>query len=147
MGPPGQNGEDGESFILGIPTVPSERAINIAVDGGGSVIAAGTKTFVIIPFACTIKNWYIQGDAEPVTNNLVIDIHKLTAGTPPTSASICASEKPTLQTSDTDHYATGACSGWTTTVAAGDIWEIQVDATAPASGTTLATLCVKVTVP
>lgn len=143
VGPPGENGEDGETRVI-IQTQASVRGINIVLDGGGSAITTGTKTFFVVPFACTINTWTIIASAEPTATNLVIDIHKLTIAAPPTGASICASELPTLTTSDTDHYATGNCSGWTTAIAAGGIFEVIVD-TAPGT-TALATLALKVTV-
>lgn len=101
-------------------------AIGITVDGGGSAITAGIKGYISIPYACTILNVTMLADQ---TGSAVIDIWKDTyANYPPTIAdTITASAKPTISAANKSQDTT--LTGWTTSVAAGDILAFSVDAT------------------
>lgn len=92
----------------------------IDIDGAGSVPATGSKGFVTIPFACTIQNWYLAGNAS---GNVVIDLKV-------SSASIVGGggNKPTLSGAQSGN---AAVSGWTNnTIAAGVIIEFNLDSIA-----------------
>jgi hypothetical protein len=102
-------------------------AIPFIIDGGGSVISTGVKGDITIPFACTITGAILLADQS---GSIVVDIWKDTyANYPPTVAdTITASAKPTLSsaTKSTDSTLTG----WTTSVAAGDVLRYNVDSVA-----------------
>ena len=100
-------------------------ALGYAIDGGGAVIATGVAgSGVQAPFACTIDSVTLLAD---VSGSIVIDIWKDTyANYPPTVAdSICASAKPTLSSAIKAEDTT--LTGWTKTVAAGDVLYFNVD--------------------
>lgn len=95
------------------------------IDGQGSVISTGTKKVGMrVPFNCTITGVYLYGDQ---TGSIVIDIWKDThANYPPTIAdTIVASAKPTISSSTKSSDTT--LTGWTTTLAAGDVLYFNVD--------------------
>ena len=100
------------------------RAIGITIDGGGSAITTGVKGFIEVPYACTITRSTTLADQS---GSIVIDVWKDTyANYPPTVAdTITASAKPTITTATKAQDAT--LTGWTTTVAAGDILGFNVD--------------------
>jgi len=97
------------------------------VDGGGSAITTGQKGHVKIPFACTINQADLYADQ---TGSVVVDIWKDTyANFPPTVAdTITAAAKPTL--SATQKYQDATLTGWTTSIAAGDILAYNIDSVA-----------------
>lgn len=109
-----------------------------AVDGGGSVIATGLKGDVQIPYACTIVSWTILCD---VSGSIVFDIWKdtYTNAAPTIADTITASAKPTV--SSATKATSSTLTGWTTSVAAGDVIRFNVDS---ASTVTRATLALKV---
>lgn len=114
--------------------------ITFVVDGAGSAITTGAKkVYVQIPYACTITSWVIIGDPS---GSIVFDIWKDTyANFPPTVAdTITASAKPTLTTAVKATSST--LTGWTTSIAAGDVLELNVDS---ATTVTKAILILKVT--
>ena len=115
-------------------------ALGYAIDGGGAVIATGVAgSGVQAPFACTIDSVTLLAD---VSGSIVIDIWKDTyANYPPTVAdSICASAKPTLSSAIKSEDTT--LTGWTKTVAAGDVLYFNVDS---CSTITKASLILKAT--
>jgi len=99
-------------------------AIEFIIDGGGSAITTGQKGHLEIPFACVIQRVTTLADQS---GSIVVDIWKDTyANFPPTDAdSITAAAPPTLSTAQAAQDAT--LTGWTTTVAAGDILAFNVD--------------------
>jgi hypothetical protein len=103
-------------------------AIGLVIDGGGSVITTGVKGFVEVPFACTITAvTLLSTDAAVTSGSIVIDLWKDTyANYAPTVAdTITASAKPTLSSAIKSRDTT--LTGWTTTIAAGDILGFKVD--------------------
>lgn len=109
-------------------------AIPFVIDGGGSAITTGVKGEIEIPFACALTGWSLLLDQS---GSIVIDIWKDTyANYPPTGAdSITASDKPTVSSATKAQDL--APTGWTTTVAAGDILRFNVDSVATATRATL----------
>lgn len=128
----------GGSLAIGSNTLTG--AIGYTVSGGGAVITTGVAgTGLRIPFACTINDWTLQSD---VTGSIVVDIWKDTyANYPPTVAdTITGSAKPTITSSNKNTSST--LTGWTTSIAAGDILYFNVDS---CSTITQVTLTLKVT--
>ena len=116
----------GDLNILG-DTAGVVGSIPFIIDGGGETITTGIKGDLEIPFACTITGVTLQGDAS---GSIVVDIWKDTyANFPPTVAdTITASAKPTLSSADKSQDTT--LTGWTTSIAAGDILRFNVDSIA-----------------
>lgn len=114
----------------------ADSAIPLVIDGGGVVITTGTKFAFSVPFACTIVGYDLFGNA---TGSIVIDLKKATYSGYPTTTSITASAKPTL--SSARKATSTTLTGWTTSVAAGDVIEVVVDS---AATLLVATLVLKV---
>lgn len=114
-------------------------AIGITIDGGGSAITTGIKGRIEVPFACTINRATLIADQ---TGSIVVDIWKDTyANYPPVAGdSITASAKPTLSSANKSQDST--LTGWTTSIAAGDVLFFNVDS---ATTVTQVTLVLKVT--
>ena len=105
--------------------IPARVATIMAVlDDGGGVLSTGIKLRMPIDFACTILAVTSVADQ---TGSIVYDIWKDTyANYPPTNAdSITASANPTISSAIKSQDTT--LTGWTTSVAAGDIliWNID----------------------
>lgn len=115
-----------------------EKAIVFMIDGGGAAITTGVKGYLSVPFACSITNVTLLAD---VSGSIVVDIWKDTyANYPPTDAdSITASAVPTISsaTKSTDSTLTG----WTTSLAAGDILGFNVDSASTITLLTIALTC------
>lgn len=113
-------------------------SIQFIIDGGGSAITTGVKAYIEVPFACTITQVTLLADQS---GSIVVDIWKDTyANYPPVDAdSITASAPPTISAATKSQDAT--LTGWTTTIAAGDILGFNVDS---AATVTLVTLSLKV---
>ena len=132
-------------------TVPSARlpartgAIGLVIDGGGSPITTGVKGFLSVPFACTITGWtLLSTDGSATSGSIVVDLWKDTyANYPPTAADvITASAKPTLSSANKNTSTT--LTGWTTSIAAGDVLGFNVNS---ATTVTKVALTLTVTVP
>jgi len=94
------------------------RTFGITVDGAGTVLTAGSKGFVTIPYDCTITNWYLAADQS---GDVVIDV--LLGGT----SIVGTGNPPALSTAQSGN---AAVSGWTSVaVTAGDILEFAVTGT------------------
>jgi hypothetical protein len=105
------------------------------ISGGTAVISTGiAEGSFVVPFACTITEWTILLD---VSGSIVIDIWKDTyANYPPVDAdSIAASALPTVTTATKNQSST--LTGWTTTMAAGDVLYFNVDSVTSAKRATL----------
>jgi hypothetical protein len=103
------------------------RQIGIVLDGGGSVPTTGLKGFKSFPVAGTIISWRLLADQA---GDIVFDIWKDTyANFPPTIAdTITAAAKPTLSAVQKNESST--LTGWTTAIAAGDVFAFNVDSVA-----------------
>jgi len=117
-GATGATGSTGATGAAGVST----RVVGIAIDGGGSVPATGIKGYVICPFGGTIIGWNIVGD---VTGSAVVDVYKIAYGATLPTSSIAASAKPTLSSAKVNKDST--VTGWTTAVAANDIFGFNLD--------------------
>lgn len=98
--------------------------ITFVIDGGGSTITTGVKGYLEIPFACTINRATALADQS---GSIVVDIWKDTyANYPPVDAdSITASAPVTISSATKSQDST--LTGWTTSIAAGDILGFNVD--------------------
>lgn len=124
-------GSNGQTVIFdsaqsdGVKNVDATRVIRVIVDGGGSALTTGAKkVYVTVPIDCTITKARLLADQS---GSVVLDVWKDTyANFPPTVAdTITASAKPTLSSAQKSEDST--LTGWTTTLAAGDIIEVNVD--------------------
>lgn len=109
-------------------TVSPTITFGILVDGAGTTLTTGTKGYVQIPVACTItKNTLLSVDGSASSGSIVFDVWKDSyANYPPTVAdTITASAKPTL--SSANKATDSTLTGWTTSVAAGDVVGFNID--------------------
>jgi hypothetical protein len=102
--------------------------VGVTVDGGGSVVTAGSKGFISIPISGTITRWTLMADQS---GDVEFDVTLDDPGsTYPPTTSIVASAPPELSAAD---YATNSTlTGWTTAVTAGDVFGFAIAGT-PAS--------------
>lgn len=109
-------------------------AIGMFLDGAGSTITTGVKGYIEIPTACTIQSVTLLAD---VSGSIVIDIWKDTyANYPPVVGdTITASAKPTISAALKSQDTT--LTGWTTSIAAGDILGFNVDSVSTVTKVTL----------
>lgn len=100
------------------------HTITYVIDGGGAAITTGLKGYLEIPFACTIDRWTLLADQS---GSIVVDIWKDSyANAPPLIADvITASAKPTISTATKAQSTT--LTGWTATIAAGDVLAFNVN--------------------
>lgn len=119
--------------ILGTST--RTRTINFIIDGGGSAITTGVKGDVVVDVACTIQSVTTLLDQS---GSIVVDIWKDTyANFAPTDAdTITASAPPTVTTATKAQDTT--LTGWTTSIAAGDVLRFNVDSITTATRATVA---------
>jgi len=105
----------------------ADGGIEFVIDGGGSAITTGVKYYLEVPFACTISGVTLLADQS---GSIVLDIWKDTyANYPPTVAdTITSAAKPTISSAIKSQDLT--LTGWTVTVAKGDILGINVDSAA-----------------
>lgn len=99
-------------------------AVVWTIDGGGAAITTGQKGYIEVPFACTITSARSFADQS---GSIVVDCWKDSyANYPPVDAdSITASAPITI--SSTTKSQDSTLTGWTTSVAAGDILGFNVD--------------------
>lgn len=100
-------------------------AIGCVIDGGGATITTGIKGDIgPFTFACTIEDVTLLADQS---GSIVIDIWKDSyANYPPTDAdTITASAPPTISAATKSQDTT--LTGWTTSIAVGDILRFNVD--------------------
>lgn len=120
----GASGYSGWSGYSGATGPAGDLAVNMIIDGGGSVITAGTKGYVVIPFSGTVGSWTILGDQS---GSIVVDVKRSTYSGFPTTSSIAGTEKPTLSAVQKNQDL--SLGSWTTSLSAGDILEFVVEAT------------------
>jgi hypothetical protein len=108
------------------------RRIVLVIDGGGVTIASNAKVDIPDLPACTIIDWTMVLDASSTTT---VDLLKSTYANYPTMTSITASAKPA--TSAAQKNTSSTLTGWTTTIAAGDVLRMNVDTPGAAKRITL----------
>jgi hypothetical protein len=114
-------------------------AIGLVIDGGGSVITAGVKGDLYVPFACTITASTLIAD---LAGSIVLDVLMSASFATTPTVSIVGGAPPTLSTALTAQDTT--LTGWTVAVAAGS--RLRVSGTGP-SVLTRVTFTLTVTVP
>lgn len=137
---PGNQGAANDQLAERVKDLETETVIwNLILDGGGVVIAADTKLWISVPYACTITEVTLLADQS---GSIVVDLWKDSyANYPPTDAdSITAAAPPTITTAVKSQDAT--LTGWTVALAQGDILMLNVDS---ATTVTRVTLALKVT--
>jgi hypothetical protein len=102
--------------LVGAAGTDATPSAGILFGMSGSLISTGNKRKVVVPYACTITR--VSLTAKEPSGSMVLDILK-------NGASICASAKPTLTSADA--YSDATLTGWTLTIAAGDVltWEVE----------------------
>jgi hypothetical protein len=112
-------------------------AISFGDSAASSALSSGSVVYYTIPYACTIVGWDVTVDAGTAT----FDIWKLATGTaiPTSSNSITASALPAISTGTAVHSTT--LTGWTTSVAADDIFGIQLNMVSTAKYAELGVQC------
>lgn len=100
----------------------SAGVLGIVIDGGAAPPATGSKGFLQVPYACVINSWTMIADQS---GSAQITVKKSTYSGFPTTASIVASAQPKLTSAQKNTSST--LTGWTTTLAAGDILEFNLD--------------------
>jgi hypothetical protein len=136
----------------GITITPNDAGDTIAVEGTwqkialtwiideGDVPTTGFKQWLVVPVDCTIDEHYLLADQA---GSIVIDVWKDSyANYPPTVAdTITASAKPTLSSAAKAHDAT--LTGWSKTLATGDIIGINVDSASTLEKVTFALIATR----
>jgi len=109
--------------------------LNFVIDGGGATITTGIKGDIVVDFAATITAVTLLADQS---GSIVVDLWVDTYGNfPPTGAdSITAAAKPTISSATKSRDAT--LTGWSTSVAAGDVIRVNVDSVTSHQRVTLA---------
>jgi hypothetical protein len=109
------------------------RTITFVVDGGGSVITTGTKGYLPkIPYAGTIVSWRLIAFQS---GSVVMDVWKAASAVPTNANTITASAKPTLSSAQLNDSST--LTGWTTSVAVGDVFGFEVESATTVTRVTL----------
>lgn len=108
-----------------------DTTAGITVNGFGVALTPGFKGYVYVPFAGTITAWSIVADQ---VGSCVFDVWKDTT-IPTVADTITASAKPTLTAAQNDYSTT--LTGWTTSVAAGDILGFNLDSSSTITTATL----------
>jgi hypothetical protein len=109
------------------------HSITFAINGGGSTITTGdVHEYITVDFNCTINRVDISGNPS---GSMTVDIWKVNAAIPTGTNKISASAPATLSSSQLAQ--SGSLSGWSTSVAANDVFDANV---ATASSVTSATV-------
>lgn len=90
-----------------------------------SAITTGEKTVtrLVVPYSGTITGWYIVTNTNTTAT---IDIWKLNAVIPTNANTITASAKPSVTAAS--YASSSTLTGWTTSVAVGDVMVIEIEA-------------------
>jgi hypothetical protein len=99
-----------------------QHVISFVIDGAGSAIATGAlKDFPTANFTCTINKAQISADQS---GSITVDIWKAAGAIPNSGNKISASAPVTLSASQLNQNS--SLSGWTTSVAVGDVFGFSV---------------------
>ena len=132
----------GSATVIGTGTGLVD-ALEFVIDGGGSALTTGMKGYLEVPFACTITRATLLADQS---GSVVVDVFRSTYSdfAPPTHPvsgdKLTASAPPTISTATKSQDAT--LTGWTTSLAAGDVLGFNVNS---ATTITRVTCSLKVT--
>lgn len=107
------------------------QVIGLTVDGSGGTITVGPKSYMKVPFACTITGWTVIALVATPTQAIQFDVWRA-AGALPTSAAQslintgAGGVKPRLTASQQLANSTNV-NFWSTSLAAGDYLQFRVD--------------------
>lgn len=126
LGDPIQTSGSGSFALTDGATLNNPKGLKRSITWtiAGSLIATGSKDFVIVPYDCTITKVTLLADQQ---GSAVVDIWKDIYGNfPPTVAdSIVSSSYPTL--SSATKYQDSTLAGWTKTITSGDILRFNLN--------------------
>ena len=127
-------GTGSTQIASGNHTHTTSGSLGIVIDGAGSVISAGVKGYLKIPYDCTITSSEIVANQ---TGSIIIDIWRDTyANFPPTDAdSITASATPTLSSDQKSQDLT--LTNWATSLTGGHYLAFNVDSATTVTQATL----------
>ena len=110
--------------VVANPIALTPAGFTATFDGGGGPIATNARLDLEIPFKCDITQVTCLADT---VGSIIFDLYKGTYGgyAPGTANTITASAKPTIAGTTKAQDAT--LTGWTKSLAAGDIIRINVD--------------------
>lgn len=92
------------------------------VNNGSSAILLGTKvSTIIMPYSAEIFGWILSGD---VSGSVQVDIYRGVNYVTPTTGSICGSSLPAI--SGAISASSNTLTGWSKTLAVGDVLVIDV---------------------
>ena len=128
----GSVGPEGPAGPAGPAGPGQNHGITIFINGNGSVPSTGIKCTFPIPYAATITGWTII--AEPA-GSAVFDIWKAPSAIPVVANTITASAKPTISLDD--HVSSTTLTGWTTSIASGDVVAVNLNSVSTATKLTL----------
>ncbi len=103
------------------------RAIGFHVESSTTITTGGKNAKVIVPFAGTIVGWRVSADQA---TNATLDVWKANAANPTNANSITGSAKPSLSAASQNNSST--LTGWTTSIAVGDVLLLEVEANSAA---------------
>jgi hypothetical protein len=108
--------------LQGAVFVSQQHVITVSLDGGGVAIATGdVGIFPTVAFACTINRIDISADQS---GSITVDVWKRAGAIPAGANKISASAPLTLSSAQLSQN--GSISGWTTSVASGDVFGFTV---------------------
>lgn len=117
----GFQGYQGTSGGAGATGSPSPDVITLFIDATPDDIQTGKKTQRLIPYDCSISEWYIVSGQ---TGSIQFDIKKSTFSNYPTTTTIISSGPPLLNNQNKNSNL--SVTGWAT-ISSGDMIEIWVD--------------------
>lgn len=119
-------------------TTENNKVVGIVyvIDGGGSVISTGLKGFLVIPFACTVKNWTVVAD---VSGAIQVDVWQDTyANFAPTDADSMCSDKEVKIVATAQKGQDTDITDWTTTaILSGSVLGFNVDSVSTVTRVTI----------
>ena len=117
----GHQGNQGISGEVGATGSPSPDVITLFIDATPDDIQIGKKAQRLIPYDCSISEWYI---VTGQTGSIQFDIKKSTFSNYPTTTTIISSGPPLLNNQNKN--SNPSVTGWAT-ISSGDMIEIWVD--------------------
>ena len=123
-GPAGPAGPAGEAGAVGATgaTGTGVSIHGVTVTNYPNAVVPGLQGYFRFHEACTIVGWTLIADQ---VGSVVFDVWKANDALPTVTNTITASAKPTLSSSQYTHNET--LSGWTTSIAAGDVLAYNID--------------------
>ena len=115
-----------------LPANLKYRVVGLTIDGGGTVLTTGQKGYYRVPFSGTITGYSLVSD---ISGSTVIDVWKSNNAVPTVANTITASALPTLSSSQ--YLNSTTLTGWTTSVAAGDVFGFNINSASTLTRVTL----------